>query len=102
MDVPDMTPSSNPSNSIPTEEEFIARARQFLREIGGEKADAVDVDANLLESGVLDSLAVIAYVAFVEEQRGAELEMGPEELTLIMTIRTAYALVRAAPSPNAA
>jgi acyl carrier protein len=102
MDVRDMTPSTSSSNSIPTEEEFIARARQFLREIGGERADAVDVDANLLENGVLDSLAAIAYVAFVEEQRGSELEMGPEELTLIMTLRTAYTLVRTASSPNAA
>ncbi|MEO7084790.1 MAG: acyl carrier protein [Gemmatimonadaceae bacterium] len=91
-----------PTNGRPTEEEFIARARRFLREIGGEKADSVDVDANLIESGILDSLAIIAYVAFVEEQRGSELEMGPEELALIMTIRSAYQLVRIAPSPNAA
>ena len=91
-----------PSNNIPTEEEFIARARQFLREIGGAAADTVDVDANLIESGILDSLAIIAYVAFVEEQRGSELEMGPEELVAIMTLRSAYSLVRAAPSPNAA
>jgi acyl carrier protein len=98
MDVLDMTPS----HSVPTEEEFIARARQFLREIGGQHVDAVDVDANLLESGVLDSLAIIAYVAFVEEQRGSELEMGPVELELIMTLRSAYTLVRSAPSPNAA
>jgi acyl carrier protein len=91
-----------PPSSVPTEEEFIARARQFLREIGGEKADTVSADANLLESGILDSLAVIAYVAFVEEQRGSELEMGPEELALIMTLRSAYSLVRVAPSPHAA
>jgi acyl carrier protein len=98
MDVLDMTDS----NSVPTEEEFIARARQFLHEIGGQHVDAVDVDANLLESGVLDSLAIIAYVAFVEEQRGSELEMGPVELELIMTLRSAYTLVRATPSSNAA
>jgi acyl carrier protein len=100
MDVLEMTHS--PPHGVPTEEEFIARARQFLREIGGERTEPIDVDANLLESGVLDSLAVIAYVAFVEEQRGSELEMGPEELASIMTLRTAYTLVRVAPSPNAA
>lgn len=85
-----------------TEEEFIARARVFLREIGGVDADSVDVDANLVETGVLDSLAIIAYVSFIEEQRGSEMEMGPEELRLLMTLRSAYLLVQAPASPNAA
>ena len=77
-----------------TQEEFIAEARRFLREIGGVNVDAVDADAHLLDMGILDSLALIAYVSFLEELRGTEIDMGPEELTQLMTLRSAYALVR--------
>jgi acyl carrier protein len=77
-----------------TEEEFIARARRFLSDIGGEDLTAIDPDANLVDNGVLDSLLLIAFLAFVEEQRGYEMEMREEDIKLLASLRTAYTLAR--------
>lgn len=77
-----------------TEEEFIERARRFLSEVGGEDLTAIDPDANLVDNGVLDSLLLIAFLAFVEEQRGYEMEMREEDIKLLARLRTAYTLAR--------
>ncbi|RKH36778.1 phosphopantetheine-binding protein, partial [Corallococcus sicarius] len=76
----------------PTESEFIARAQKFLTGLGVQPA-ALDPDTNLVETRVLDSLLLLAFLAFVEEQRGYEAEPKPEDLIAIRTLRTAYALV---------
>lgn len=75
-----------------TEEEFIDRARQFLSEIGGIDPARIDPDTHLVEEKILDSLLFIAFLGFVEEQRGYEMELGPEDLALLSSLRTAYAL----------
>lgn len=90
----DPQPPDRSAGEVPSEEEFIARARRFLTEIGGEDATALDPDANLVDSGVLDSLLLIAFLAFVEEQRGYEMEMREEDIKLLSSLRTAYLLVR--------
>ncbi len=77
-----------------TEAEFIERARGFLSEIGGLDSSAIDPDANLVDSGVLDSLLLIAFLAFVEEQRGYEMEIQEEDIKLLASLRTAYSLAR--------
>jgi acyl carrier protein len=83
------------SSTLPlTQEDFNLRARSFLQEIGGADTTTSDPDTNLLETGTLDSLLLIAFLAFVEQQRGSELNIGPDELKLLLTLRTAYALVR--------
>jgi acyl carrier protein len=74
------------------EEEFIARARRFLSEVGGKDASAIDPDANLVDNGILDSLLLIAFLAFVEEQRGYEMEIQEADIKLLATLRTAYRL----------
>lgn len=91
-----------PPPTLPSEEEFIVRARRFLHEIGGVDTSTLDVDANLLRSGVLDSLLLIAFLAFVEEQRGSEVHIGPEEIGLLTTLRGAYSLVRPLAAPQEA
>lgn len=40
----------------------------------GESADALDESTQLITSGVLDSIATVKLVAFLEEQYGIELE----------------------------
>jgi acyl carrier protein len=77
-----------------TEEEFIARARRFLSEVGGVDSSSIDPDANLVDNGVLDSLLLIAFLAFIEEQRGYEMDVQEEDVKLLATLRTAYALAR--------
>jgi len=87
---------AGPAGDILTEEEFIARARRFLSEIGGKDPNSIDPDANLVDSGVLDSLLLIAFLAFVEEQRGYEMDVQEEDLKLLASLRTAYTLARPA------
>lgn len=82
------------SNGVLTEQEFIERARRFLSEVGGEDPAAIDPDANLVDNGVLDSLLLIAFLAFVEEQRGYEMDIQEDDIKLLATLRTAYALAR--------
>ncbi|HEX2207986.1 MAG TPA: phosphopantetheine-binding protein [Longimicrobium sp.] len=86
------------ADALLTEEEFIRRARRFLHEIGGVDTSALDVDANLLRAGVLDSLLLVAFLAFVEEQRGSEVHIGPEQIGLLTTLRGAWSLVRPVPA----
>lgn len=76
-----------------TEEEFIARAQRFLAGVGVNPA-ALDPDVDLVEARVLDSLLLLAFLAFVEEQRGHEAQVRPEDIAAVRRLRTAYALVR--------
>jgi hypothetical protein len=73
--------------------EFIARARHFLTGFGVNPA-ALDPDVDLVDTGVLDSLLLLAFLAFVEEQRGYEAQLQPEDIVAIRKLRTASALVR--------
>lgn len=74
-----------------TEDEFISRASTFLTERLGDGA-AFDADTDLVGSGVLDSLAMLEFFFFVEEQRGAAIDTKNFSLQLISSIRTAYKL----------
>jgi acyl carrier protein len=74
-----------------TEEVFINRARAFFYEVGGVDSASLDADANLIESGILDSLLLIAFLAFIEKLRGSQLEIAPENLPAISSLRGAYA-----------
>jgi hypothetical protein len=79
-----------------TDDEFIARAQRFLIGLGANPA-ALDPDVDLVATGVLDSLLLLAFLAFVEDQRGHEAELQPEDVAAVRTLRTAYALVRSGP-----
>lgn len=73
--------------------EFIERARRFLTAFGVNAA-TLDPDLDLIDAGVLDSLLLLAFLAFVEEQRGHEAPLEPEDVVAIRKLRTASALVR--------
>jgi aryl carrier-like protein len=77
-----------------TEEVFINRARIFFYEVAGVESASLDADANLMESGILDSLLLIAFLAFIEKLRGSQLDITPENLPAISSLRGAYAFVR--------
>lgn len=57
-----------------TETEFVSDALRFLEEIGADTA-GVDPGTNLFESGVLDSLGTLAFLDFLEQQMGEEIEI---------------------------
>ncbi|WP_164019629.1 phosphopantetheine-binding protein [Pyxidicoccus trucidator] len=88
----DMTSNHGAASEPLTEGEFIARAQRFLTGLGVDPT-ALDPDTNLVDTRVLDSLLLLAFLAFVEEQRGYEAEPKPEDLVAIRTLRTAYSLV---------
>lgn len=77
-----------------TEEVFINRARTFFYEVAGVESASLDADANLIESGVLDSLLLISFLAFIEKLRGSPLEITRENLPAIASLRGAYAFLR--------
>jgi hypothetical protein len=77
--------------------DFIERARQFLGRFGVNAA-ALDPDLDLIDAGVLDSLLLLAFLAFVEEERGHEAQLEPGDIVAIRKLRTASALVRSRPT----
>ena len=62
-----------------TEEVFINRARIFFYEVAGVESASLDADANLIESGILDSLLLISFLAFIEKLRGSPLDITREK-----------------------
>ncbi|MER5310635.1 hypothetical protein ABT034_22920 [Streptomyces sp. NPDC002773] len=77
---------------MPTEDEFVASAITFLGEIGAEAVD-VHADTDLFATEVLDSLGTLAFLDFLEEQRGEEIEIETLRIELLSTLRKAYGFV---------
>jgi hypothetical protein len=74
-----------------SEQEFFAKARDFLRGLGA-SIDGIDMDSDLIEEGVLDSLSLVAFLSFLErEQKGTFAPIF--DLTGGLTLRTAYNLI---------
>ena len=78
-----------------SEEEFNLRAIQFLNPRLGEGAD-IGLDTDLLEPGGLDSLVMIEFFFFLEEQNGSPIDTEGFTIQSISTIRRAYQLIAAA------
>jgi acyl carrier protein len=75
------------------EASFIERAVGFLVEISGEDPAAIDADTPLLEAGFFDSLALIAFLEFLERERGRPLAISPLDgipVGALASIRAAY------------
>ncbi|WP_328946826.1 phosphopantetheine-binding protein [Streptomyces sp. NBC_00250] len=77
---------------MPTEDEFVANAITFLKEIGAETAD-VHADTDLFAAEVLDSLGTLAFLDFLEEQRGEEIEIATLRIEALSTLRKAHGFV---------
>ena len=72
-----------------SEEEFTESALSFLKEIGADTSN-VGPETNLFESGVLDSLATLAFLDFLDQKRGEEIDIENLRLDSISTIRKTY------------
>ncbi|RAO01967.1 hypothetical protein GAR05_01575 [Micromonospora saelicesensis] len=74
------------------EQQFFESAREFLRERFGEQAAHVDVDTELIQSGLLDSLLVLEFF-FLEGVRGAAIAADAATVEELSTLRNAYRIV---------
>lgn len=74
------------------EDEFVASALEFLAEIGAD-ASGVQPGTNLFDSGILDSLGTLAFLDYLEQQRGDEIEVDKLDLEEISTLARAYRFV---------
>lgn len=77
-----------------TETEFMDAAMGFLEGIGAD-VSAVDPDTHLIDSGVLDSLAILAFLDFLENQCGAVVQIEELEIDTIATLNNAFKLLLA-------
>ena len=91
--VNEITPSPETRAFDGADAEFIETARDFLVKLGVNRA-LLDPDVDLVDAGVLDSLLLLAFFAFVEEQRGQDTQFDPQDVTAIRTLRGASALAR--------
>ncbi|MBM0274300.1 phosphopantetheine-binding protein [Micromonospora tarensis] len=72
-----------------SEAEFITAALQFLDEIGADTSE-VEADTHLFDSNVLDSLGTLAFLDFLEQQRGSDIDLDQLDMDEIATLRRAY------------
>jgi acyl carrier protein len=75
-----------------TEDEFVRQALKFLAEIGADTSE-VDPQTHLIATGVLDSLGTLAFLDFIEQQSGTEIEVETLDLEAISTLHGAYEFV---------
>lgn len=71
---------------------FFEIARSYLRDVIGKDCSRLTEDTDLIKNEYLDSVLLISFFCFLEEQRGAELSEIPD-LRKSFTLRSAYALV---------
>jgi acyl carrier protein len=75
-----------------SEDEFVQNALEFLQEIGADTS-LVTPDTHLFQSGLLDSLGTLAFLDFLEQQRGGEVEIDSLDFNAIATLRSTYTFV---------
>ncbi|WP_034260999.1 phosphopantetheine-binding protein [Actinospica robiniae] len=75
-----------------TETEFMEASKGFLEEIGADLS-AVDPDTHLIDAGVLDSLAILAFLDFLENRCGGVVQIEQLEIDSIATLNNAYKLL---------
>lgn len=72
---------------------FVERAVVLVADLVGDDPGSIDADTPLLELGFFDSLALISFLEFLEEERGSTLPVSPDDgipLEALTSIRTAY------------
>ncbi|MFC9329775.1 phosphopantetheine-binding protein [Kitasatospora sp. NPDC057015] len=77
-----------------TETEFVSDALRFLQEIGADTT-GVEAGTNLFDTGVLDSLGTLAFLDFLEQQLGEEIEVEALDIDSIATLHGAHRFVQA-------
>lgn len=74
---------------MPTEDQFIDSAREFLAEIGAD-TQSLTADTHLFDSGLLDSLGTLAFLDFVENLIGDEIDLDSVDVHSFSTLRNTY------------
>lgn len=73
-------------------DDFFATFKAFLVELEpGLDLDGLAPDTHLWEKGYLDSFAMLAVVAFIEDETGREVELNPDTLPDFFTVDRMYA-----------
>ncbi len=90
-----ITPVAEALVSEDADGDFIEEARDFLARFGVNRA-VLDPDADLVASGVLDSLLLLAFFAFVQEKRGPDAQFDPQDVVAMRTLRRASEFARCA------
>ena len=65
----------------------IARVKRWLLDRKPEVPD-FDLDFDLIENRIVDSLVFLEFVFFLEELAGRELQTGPDQMHSFRTLRT--------------
>jgi acyl carrier protein len=80
---------------MPDEAEFVAEATAFLVGICELSDGELAPDQDLLNAGILDSLQILEFLAFIEVKRGRPLPAGAFSAESMATVRKAYELLTA-------
>ena len=71
-------------------DELHHEVRKFLMEINPDASTSVVADTNLLESGLLDSLALVHFVVFIEKTLKINIPIGDFILDTIASTASIY------------
>lgn len=83
-----------------SEAEFFVGAAAFLSTIAELPDDPPAPDQNLLETGILDSLKTVEFLAYIEDRRGSPFPPGLLSAASVTTLRSAYRLIVAPPTDH--
>lgn len=81
---------------MPSEQDFVEAAVAHLSALSGTDASELGPDTLLRETGWFDSLLLVSFLDFIEEQRGSPLPVSADTglpLADLATVRSAYRLV---------
>lgn len=72
-----------------SEDEFFKNAIAFFEEIGVD-TEAVSPDTDLIDTGILDSLAILTFLDFLEQQWDSEIDFDDLDTRSISTLERAH------------
>jgi acyl carrier protein len=96
-----MSSSAETAAAGPATEERLAAVKQFLLARKPGLGDNIDLDLDLIETRVIDSLGFLDFVFFLEQLTGRELETDAESVKVFRTLRSLRDHVLAAPPAGA-
>lgn len=85
---------------IVSQTEFEERAREFIEDFCGTEVPGLTADTRLDEVEELDSLFVVSFLQFIENERGAPLPVSAEDgipAEALRSVRNAWTMLVEAP-----
>ena len=80
-------------SAVPSKVEFVARALDFLRDVLGDAAASLDADTDLYTSDQFDSLALVAFLGFVEDELARPIDLDDIDPSQFTTIGDSYEIL---------